>query len=792
MPMRALVILAVVLLPTTLYADGVSGGGGVRMQQNGADTGTAKTLNCKGNVTCTQNGTVFDVEAAFVTPTPTLSATPTATVTATATRTATPTATATLSPTPTVTVTPTSTATKTATPTATPTNAVLGPQQCLGTDKATGFDASGILVCAADLQGSSGPTATAVTPTPTPVTKACPTAPDGSGGAFSVTDLNGVNTAVGCLPTSTATPTPTATLSATPTATVTATKTATPTPTTTTTATPWLPCACPTKADGSGGAYSIDGGFLCGCLATSTSTPTPTATLSATPTATATATKTPTPTPTVTTTATPWSPCVCPTKADGSGGTYSVDGGFSCGCLPTSTSTPTPTPTLSATPTVTATATPCAGDQWSRGNGACEQLDLGTDSSGNYAGSASEGGPATTALALNADPTDCAAGSWCRGTNADGSCVCAVLPTQTPTATVSPTPTLSATPTATVTPTGTATATATSIPSSTPTPAPKQFLAGPTNGGPTPGKAVWRELDIYDFPASISALGQTIECSEFSTSMTCDATHGIDFNSGSSKAPLDLPRDTAANCASVTSQGRVCFTTDTNALAVGTGSSQVAMLPVPNYQATTTPVATQTAGGPTPTPAPTSTNYPTPVATSTAATVTPTPAPTATAKAGIDGRPVFGVCWSEMALGTSTNVYFTAGGASAASQSAWTPARDFDVWVGKLCAKPQFDALQGQISLALYTVDRAGCRSTAEAGNANCGTSPTRQDTSALTFVGTSSWYDNDSQCSSGWVRVPAGTLYRYTEINSGWHTPPGGGSAAVSATWMVCAATPF
>lgn len=326
----------------------------------------------------------------------------------------------------------------------------------------------------------------------------------------------------------------------------------------------------------------------------------------------------------------------------------------------------------------------------------------------------------------------------------------------------------------------------------TATPAPKQFLAGPTNGGPTPGAPVWRELDVNDFPSSISQLGQTIEGAELSTSFTLDATHGIDFNSGSSKAPLDLPRDTAANCASVTSSGRVCWATDTGALGIGNGTSSIAMLPIPNYGGTATPIATATTGVVTPTPAPTSTNYPTPVATSTAATATPTPYPTATAKAGVDGRPVSGMCWSESALNSGSNVYLTGGGANSASQLSWTPARAFDVWVGMLCAKPQFDALQGQIRVALYTVDTSGCRPTAEAGNATCGTNGVLQNTSSVTFVGTSSWYDSDSKCSTGWVRVPAGTLYRYTESNSGWHSPPGAGSAALVATWMVCAAAPF
>lgn len=45
---------------------------------------------------------------------------------------------------------------------------------------------------------------------------------------------------------------------------------------------------------------------------------------------------------------------------------------------------------------------------------------LGTDTTGNYAGSSSEGGAATTATALDADPTDCSAGSYAIGINASG------------------------------------------------------------------------------------------------------------------------------------------------------------------------------------------------------------------------------------------------------------------------------------------------------------------------------------------------------------------------------------
>lgn len=50
---------------------------------------------------------------------------------------------------------------------------------------------------------------------------------------------------------------------------------------------------------------------------------------------------------------------------------------------------------------------------------------LGTDTTGGYAGSASEGGPATTALALNSDPPPCDSGRFGRDTAADGSLTCA-------------------------------------------------------------------------------------------------------------------------------------------------------------------------------------------------------------------------------------------------------------------------------------------------------------------------------------------------------------------------------
>lgn len=63
---------------------------------------------------------------------------------------------------------------------------------------------------------------------------------------------------------------------------------------------------------------------------------------------------------------------------------------------------------------------------------------LGTDTTGNYAGSASEGGAATTATALAADGADCSAGSFPLGVDASGasaSCTVAVGLTTTDTLT---------------------------------------------------------------------------------------------------------------------------------------------------------------------------------------------------------------------------------------------------------------------------------------------------------------------------------------------------------------------
>ncbi len=158
--------------------------------------------------------------------------------------------------------------------------------------------------------------------------------------------------AIECRETPTPTPTVTPTATTTPTSTVTATKTATPTvtptPTVTITSTPQAPCVCPTKADGSGGVYSVDNGYTCGCLPTSTLTPTPTATLTATPTATLTAT----PTPTVTHT-----PETCGAGFAMQGITAFFGIATCIPVAPTPTISATPTGTLSATPTVTPTAT---------------------------------------------------------------------------------------------------------------------------------------------------------------------------------------------------------------------------------------------------------------------------------------------------------------------------------------------------------------------------------------------------------------------------------------------------
>lgn len=57
---------------------------------------------------------------------------------------------------------------------------------------------------------------------------------------------------------------------------------------------------------------------------------------------------------------------------------------------------------------------------------AANSVALGTDTTGGYAASASEGGPATTALALDADPADCTPGEFVTGIAANGTPVCDV------------------------------------------------------------------------------------------------------------------------------------------------------------------------------------------------------------------------------------------------------------------------------------------------------------------------------------------------------------------------------
>lgn len=298
------------------------------------------------------------------------------------------------------------------------------------------------------------PTAT-VTATGTPITQACPTGPDGSGGVRSITDRDGINQSVGCLPTSTLSPTPTATLSASPTVTATASLTPTRTPTPTPTATHYVigpqGCVGTDKMVG----FNASGQVLCGpdlqAVAPTATAVTPTATGTATP--------------------TPWAPCVCPTKADGSGGVYTVAGGFVCGCLPTSTSTATATPTLSPTATVSATAT-----------GTASQTPTPTPTS---TPTVCEDNAVLTAAhpeACEAPPVDwdqlrsfppscvCPAGQAVQtiGTT----CGCIVVSGATPegTATPTPTPTVTATPTRTVTPTPTVTVTPTPTATATRTP----------------------------------------------------------------------------------------------------------------------------------------------------------------------------------------------------------------------------------------------------------------------------------------------------------------------------------
>lgn len=264
----------------------------------------------------------FDVTANIPSATPTLSATatptstPTATATATATKTATPTLTATSTPTPTSTA--TATKTTTPTPSPTPTNYVMGPQGCSGTDKVTGVDTAGQILCGQDLQGAGTPTLSA-TPTPT------------------------------------VTATPTATKTVTPTVTATATPTVTNTPTAGATCSPGYAAR---------GVDTAEGANAVGCFPvppTVTATPTftapgATATPTATPTATLTFFLTPA-TPTAEQTPDPNATSACAAgyamrSVKMANGAAAVE---TCIAVP---ATPTATPTFTGGVTATPTATP--------------------------------------------------------------------------------------------------------------------------------------------------------------------------------------------------------------------------------------------------------------------------------------------------------------------------------------------------------------------------------------------------------------------------------------------------
>jgi hypothetical protein len=83
---------------------------------------------------------------------------------------------------------------------------------------------------------------------------------------------------------------------------------------------------------------------------------------------------------------------------------------------------------------------------------------------GPYAGSSTEGGAATTAVALAGDPSPCPTGppqQYCIDTDETGLCICGVIDADDLPTTATPTATLTATPTVTATPTPTATVTRT-------------------------------------------------------------------------------------------------------------------------------------------------------------------------------------------------------------------------------------------------------------------------------------------------------------------------------------------
>jgi len=81
--------------------------------------------------------------------------------------------------------------------------------------------------------------------------------------------------------------------------------------------------------------------------------------------------------------------------------------------------------------TVAGTWTGCLAGEYAQsigatGNLTCDDIDLGEDTVGGYAASATEGGPATTALALNADPTTCT-NQFVRDIAASGTLTCATV-----------------------------------------------------------------------------------------------------------------------------------------------------------------------------------------------------------------------------------------------------------------------------------------------------------------------------------------------------------------------------